>query len=71
MFSSFDQIEALDGSATCRQSNFNFDTNHFVSTTLKMLSGYQVFATGQIGFFPKAQIVVPVYDKMASMMAHS
>ena len=28
-------------------------------------------ATGQINFIPKTQVVVPVYDKMASIMPHS
>ena len=34
-------------------------------------SGYQVVAAGQINFFLKTQVVVPVYDKMASIMPHS
>ena len=39
--------------------------------TLKIRSGYQVVATGQINFFPKTQVVVPVYDRMASIVPHS
>ena len=27
-------------------------------------------ATGQINFIPKTQVMVPVYDKMASIMPH-
>ena len=28
-------------------------------------------ARGQVNFFPKARVVVPVYDKMAPIMPHS
>ena len=37
----------------------------------KYNQGNQVVAAGQINFFPKTQVVVLVYDKMASIMPHS
>ena len=64
----FLQLESHKSSA----QNQEFTKNLLnVENTIRGTRCMVATCTGQINFFPKTQVVVPVYDKMASIMPHS